>query len=238
MKNPSGLDGQKAICLDPKVAPQPGICLIYSFGIDKEWSFDQHMESYGCEVFAFDSSTEMQREKRNHSSRIHFYNWGISHQKENYSNEENINMPRMLLPLSSIYDSLSTQHGSKRVIDYLKMDIEYSEWKVLPQIIQSGMLPKVRQLGIEFHLPNDEPLEGYRERAKLLRLLERAGMVRFDSKYNPWFVEEFYKLNVWGSRGYEIAWYNSRLLHDLKNLKSKHIVKAREFFNGFVNETY
>lgn len=43
----TGIDGQKAVCLDPGVAPEPGACLVYSFGISDDWSFDQVMESYG-----------------------------------------------------------------------------------------------------------------------------------------------------------------------------------------------
>ena len=40
-------------------------------------------------------------------------------------------------------------------IDYLRMDIEWAEWHISCrrwQILQSGMLDKVRQLAIEFHL--------------------------------------------------------------------------------------
>ena len=50
------LDGQKAVCLDPVVVPEPDNCLVYSFGNNAEWSFDEQIESYGCEVYAFDPS--------------------------------------------------------------------------------------------------------------------------------------------------------------------------------------
>ena len=39
LRNPSGLDGQKAVCLDSAVRPQSGDCIVYSFGINHEWSF-------------------------------------------------------------------------------------------------------------------------------------------------------------------------------------------------------
>ncbi len=44
--NPSGWDGQKSVCLDPEVAPIPDQCLVYSFGIKNEWSFDEQMSAY------------------------------------------------------------------------------------------------------------------------------------------------------------------------------------------------
>jgi hypothetical protein len=211
MENLSGLDGQKAVCLNPNVAPKPDNCIVYSFGINNEWSFDEDMEEYGCEVFAFDPSKEMMSEKPyQYSPHITFYNWGLSNKDE----EGEGNWPGMMRSLSSIYGTISLMHHqNKTIIDYLKMDIEYVEWEILPCIIQSGILSKVRQLGIEFHLPENESMEKYRQRAKTLRLLEKTGMVRFDSKYNPWFVKEIPELQQRGSRGYEIAWYNSNLTH-------------------------
>ena len=78
--NPSGLDGQKAVCIDPSVAPQPKNCIVYSFGINNEWSFDEDdMEIYGCEVFAFDPSG---MKHHNYSQHIHFYSWGLGYQDE------------------------------------------------------------------------------------------------------------------------------------------------------------
>jgi hypothetical protein len=51
------MDGQKSVCLDPvSLAPPVGNCLVYSFGNNAEWSFDEAMESYGCKVFTFDPS--------------------------------------------------------------------------------------------------------------------------------------------------------------------------------------
>lgn len=50
------LDGQKSVCLDPGVSPVPGRCVVYSFGNNGEWSFDEQIESYGCDVYVFDPS--------------------------------------------------------------------------------------------------------------------------------------------------------------------------------------
>lgn len=99
---------------------------------------------------------------------------------------------------------------------YLKIDIEYFEWIALPEIITSGMMAnKVRQLGIEVHLSGTDSLEKHRGWAKILRTIERNGMVRFDSKYNPWWSGEFMKFPLNGSFGHEIAWYNRKLLNTI-----------------------
>ncbi|KAK4014888.1 hypothetical protein OUZ56_027398 [Daphnia magna] len=38
------------------------------------------------------------------------------------------------------------------------------------------------------------------------------GMVRFDSKYNPWSLEWNVAVDWEGFNAYEVAWYNSKLL--------------------------
>ncbi|XP_046643132.1 uncharacterized protein LOC124328411 [Daphnia pulicaria] len=204
--NPSGLAGQKAVCIDPKIAPKPGKCIVYSFGIDNEWSFDEKMSRYGCEVFAFDPSMGM--DHHDHiPGNVHFYNWGLGDRDEiDHHNNWTYRS------LSSIYDELSHRHGRK-IIDYLKIDIEYSEWLALPEVIESGMLSYVRQLGMEIHLDIYASLKVHVYWAKLLRTIEKMGMVRFDSEYNPWSVGNFTKFPLAGSLGYEIAWYNSNLSH-------------------------
>lgn len=54
----AGIDGQKSVCLDPGLAPPPGICVVYSFGLSDDWSFESAMALYGCDVYAFDPSLQ------------------------------------------------------------------------------------------------------------------------------------------------------------------------------------
>ena len=65
------------------------------------------------------------------------------------------------------------------IIDYLKMDIESSEWLVLPQIRKSKMLTKLRQLGVEFNFETTGNLKQYQTLVGIIKSIEDARMIRF-----------------------------------------------------------
>ena len=44
---------QKAVCLDAKVSPEIGNCLVYSFGIQYDWYFEESMVNVLCQVQFF-----------------------------------------------------------------------------------------------------------------------------------------------------------------------------------------
>lgn len=200
------LDGQKGVCFDPEIKPM-WPCLVYSFGINKEWSFEDQMAKYGCNIFAFDPSTNETNHDR--GKMVHFQPIGISNVEEVTTNGWN------LYPLSSIYKSLSiSAHPKLKIIDYLKIDIESYEWKVLPQILESGMLDHIRQLAIEVHLTINvnTTMSDLRSAVRILKSLEDYGMVRFDSKLNPMTERTIYPMiDTDDYSCYEIAWYNHRL---------------------------
>ena len=204
----SAIDGQKAVCLDAPVRPRTdNSCIVYSFGISNEWSFDETMEKYGCRVFAFDPS--MNVKDHNRTNRIHFFNFGIGN-RDYVTDENNWNHKKWTLKtLSSIYEMLAPYHGKDAVIDYLKMDVEMAEWDAIPQMISSGMLAKVRQLGIEIHLNVvNGTLEYYRNLVRIIKSIEDTGMVRFDSKQNPWAMGDIGALDHYiGTLGFELAFY-------------------------------
>lgn len=196
---PGGIDGQYSICLDPPaVAPRLDDCLVYTFGINNEWSFEDAMALYGCEVYAFDPS--MNQSNFDRGDNIHYYNFALSSTDAGPLNRS----------ISTLFNQFMGNHGDT-LIDYLKIDIEGNEWPVIPQIIQSGMLKKVRQLVIEVHfIPSPgEDINTYRRYVSILKSLEDAGMIRFDSKYNPWCLSVIKALNHTGHFCFQMNWYNS-----------------------------
>jgi hypothetical protein len=209
------LEGQKALCLDNAVRPVgvipgiPGRCLVYSFGINYEWSFDEAMELYGCEIFSFDPS--MNVSTHNRTNYIHFYQMAIGNvDKEGWENISSV----PTRTLSSIYEMLRPFHGNDAIIDYLKIDVESSEWQVLPQIIISGMMDKVRQLAVEVHIDLNKSIASLRQQVSTIQSLEKYGLVRFDSQPNINSLVHAKNLVNTASifNSYEIAWYNNRLL--------------------------
>ena len=207
----SGVDGQYPVCLDPEVKPissKEKRCIVYSFGINDDWSFDEALEKYGCDVFAFDPS--MNKTDHNHSENIHFYSIGLG--DENYITAVD---SWKLMTLDSIYRMLVPHHG-ETIIDYLKIDIEWQEWEVFKQIFQSGMLEKVRQLSVEFHLPNKDAaassdkyftIDDYRSLVGLVKSIENK-MTRFESRANPWAIRRMENLNNYhGSNCFELSFY-------------------------------
>ena len=97
------------------------------------------LAQFGCHVYSFDPS--MGANDHNRTSKIHFFNLGLA--KENGQSPNGWKMKTA----SSIYEMLDDYHGSSTLIDVFKMDIEFYEWEVIPQMVQSGFLrDKVKQL--------------------------------------------------------------------------------------------
>jgi len=145
------------------------------------------MERHGCEIFAFDPSIN----KPNHKHRAHIYfnNLGLADQDRLDSKSG-----WTLKTLDSIYRMLIPRHGEK-IIDYLKIDIEWNGREPLKQILTTDMLSKVRQLSIEFHLPHQSDGVGsnvamtiedyYCSLVSLVQSIEKK-MTRFASREIPW----------------------------------------------------
>ena len=198
------------MCMDPVINPFAYVetmpCLVYSVGIRKDWTFDEAMENYGCEVFSFDPS--MGQSDHDHSKKVHFKNLALG--SRNYVDEKT---NWKYQTLDSIHEMLSPLHGMQ-TIDYLKIDIEGGEWEVMQQVIESGMLSQVRQMFVEFHLfaqhPNgtDLSIQDYKAIAGLVKSIEKK-MIRFQSRNSLWSYNR--KTNLAGTENgphdFELSFY-------------------------------
>lgn len=207
LKTNPGIDGQKAVCLDYQFMPFEE-CVAYSFRINGEWSFEETMKKYGCEVYAFDPSTNMTNHIR--SDGITFYNMGIGDEDLKVPLEEEGKV-WTLRTLSAVHKVLRPKHG-KLIIDYLRISMDGGEWNVISNIVKTGMLPQIRQMGVTIHMsPYEDTIAHYRSLVKILQLLESHGMVRFDSLIN---LSSYAFFSVFGLKDYgtyEIAWYNAHI---------------------------
>ncbi|XP_071098217.1 probable methyltransferase-like protein 24 [Haliotis cracherodii] len=132
-------DGGWEICDDKEYRPVKP-CIVYSFGINGDFSFDDDTaKSYECDIFSFDPSMKQASHQR--SKHVRFLKMGIS-------GTDKRNGAWQLHTLRSFKKILN--HTGK-VIDVLKADVESAEWPSLPEMISSGELFKVKQLLIEYH---------------------------------------------------------------------------------------
>ena len=138
-------DGSKFICMDDLMSDiKNGECLIYSFGIDEDWSFEDVMSKVGCKIYAHDPTVDYPRKR---SENIFFEKVGVASKTDLKNN---------LKDLKSI---LSGNGHTNTKISYLKMDIEEYELEGLPAWLKSGALDNVDQIGLEFHLNTGNVVE-------------------------------------------------------------------------------
>jgi len=98
------------------------------------------------------------------------------------------------------------------VIDYLKMDIEGSEWTVLESMFRSGILAHVKQFGFEVHIMSNAGTSAktFFSRWKTLRRLEDFGFRRWFWHFNFYGT---YMFN-WKARSccYELVYINTNFM--------------------------
>ncbi|KAK7077234.1 hypothetical protein SK128_020552 [Halocaridina rubra] len=198
-RRPTGeRDGDKAVCFNPVYNISPNDCIVYSFGISTDWSFDDAMAGLGCQVYSFDHTIGLPSHDR--SDRVHFYNIGLAHRDVTQTGQ---NANYTLMSLTHIMDMLG--HLNK-TIDYVKIDIEASEIYILQQLAEESVrLLQIKQLGIEMH-----PMENLHEFVyDLFVLLEYLGFTTFDARRTAveelWYTVEQYP-NLVLSKCYEMAW--------------------------------
>ncbi|PVD35095.1 hypothetical protein C0Q70_06376 [Pomacea canaliculata] len=118
--------GNWLVCFDDNLVPQNN-CLVYSFGIDYDFRFDDAMAARGCTVYSFDPSM-LDTADHKRGDRVFFKRIGISDKDDDHF------VPR---------------------VD--EMDIEGYEWDVTRDLLDSGILSSVPQFLVEWHLFTDFP---------------------------------------------------------------------------------
>lgn len=127
------MDGQKFVCFDD-ILKDPEACLIYSFGVGADISFEEAMADVGCSIRLFDHTIEPGGQLHPNTT---YFKLGIGDKTEG-----------SIMTLKDILEKLGDK---EKEISYLKVDAEGAELKALRDWIESGALDNVRQIGVEFH---------------------------------------------------------------------------------------
>ena len=98
----SQVDGDKFICIDNIVDDSP--CLIYSFGINHDWTFEDKMDQLNCTVHAYDHTIDAPQSR---GQGIRFYKLGLG-QGDNMDTLDNI---------------ITSNGHSQSTIQFLKVNI-------------------------------------------------------------------------------------------------------------------
>ncbi|XP_025076184.1 uncharacterized protein LOC112553288 isoform X1 [Pomacea canaliculata] len=152
--------GNWPVCFDDNLVPQNN-CLVYSFGINYDFRFDDAMAAIGCTVYSFDPSM-LDTDDHKRGDRVFFKRIGIS------DKDDDRFVPRVdeyvekrpavngwpMRRLQTILDLLGHR---KEQLTVLKMDIEGYEWNVTRDLLDSAILSSVPQFLVEWHLFKDFP---------------------------------------------------------------------------------
>lgn len=157
-------------------------CLVYSFGINNDWSFDDSVvATFNCTVRAFDPSMKVESHRRGNN--IWFYKQGISGSDTVNSNG---------WQLHTLESFIRTFNETDVMIDYLKIDVEYSEWSTLEHVLNTTVLSRVKQFGLETHSrelqKKPSSIEDLVYYSGILRRLQAAGFYRWYWHFNKYGV--------------------------------------------------
>jgi len=195
-------DGGKWVCGLSRIANKPD-CVIYSFGINYESSFEAEMlERTECQVFGYDFSVNNFGPEISARSelvpRAHFHAYGLAG-KDSHG-------PGDVPPMYTL-ESLMQMNGHT-FIDVLKIDIETYEFETLKDLLKEyeGRALPFGQLQIEIHAWKSHFQKTSQlmtwwtslEKAGLRPFMNEANLVYYNYNHNKPELQEYSFINVMG----------------------------------------
>ena len=123
-------------------------CIVYSFGISDDYTFEKELGNLGCIVHAYDPTVELPSSL---SERVSFKSIGLGHYTGHMNLTADVKKDRGSMPVTTLKDAIANNGDLGKEITYVKVDVEGSEIEAIPEWIQSGIINDVRQIGIELH---------------------------------------------------------------------------------------
>ncbi|XP_041355854.1 uncharacterized protein LOC121373340 [Gigantopelta aegis] len=203
-------DGGWNVCMSPPLGFGDN-CLVYSFGIGNDWQFEDAVSKiYGCRVLAYDPSMDVA--DHNRSNLITFKRLGIGPKNE---------VTPAGWKVKTFGTFLKDEGHENTIINYLKFDIEYSEWRVLESLFKERSLKNVKQIGFEAHSKElfqvsklDMPTgkEEFLKMYTTLRRLENLNFRKFNYRLNPFGEYRSKHSNKIQSCCYELHYVNMNMV--------------------------
>lgn len=136
--------------------------IVYSFGIGEDITFDVELiEKVGCTVYGFDPTPKCLEWIKNNNlpDKFKFFEYGLSNKDGNISFDAPPNPDwasykesitgQFSFPVKKLSTIIKELGHENKKIDFIKMDIEGSEYSVIDDIMQESIHPY--QMSVEFH---------------------------------------------------------------------------------------
>lgn len=171
-------DGGKWVCGIARVREKKEDCVVYSFGINYESSFEAEIlrQAPNCEIWGYDFSVNSfgPQIPKSQADKTHFYKYGLAGKDQAASGSD---------PAMYTLKTLMKMNGHTH-IDILKVDIEYWEFETLTTIVReyldAGIPLPFGQLQLEIHAWK----KTFKEFLVWWEMLEAAGLRPFWTEPN------------------------------------------------------
>jgi len=231
------MDFSYPICFDRAKFWTPDLekgCLVYSFGVDDNWKFDEEMQRMEqCKVFAFDPNMYDEEEGVKESG-VDFRKIGIGNKnaddvlqpgKRDYKYRSRFGDGKLdkirTQPMRTLWGLMRELGHTDRIIDVVKIDREGPrkayEPAVLRNLLEDGTYACVRHLVFELHFFGPiEDADEVRSTFSMLKGLEDAGLKLYRSQASKTkskieSVDDFLTLkNEKSTFVYVLSWFNPK----------------------------